>query len=623
MFSGYRNWKSDTEWDTDVPYSFLADTLDKVSSESKRLLMIEYTTNAMRSILHKCPDQLFYFICLITNTIAAPYEGLELGIGDAVIIRTICDTYGKTPEKIKIDVRTTGDLGLVAAAYSGTQKTFTKPKPLTVENVYGSFRTIATLSGKDCIASKRHIIQKMLMAANRKETVYIIRALQGKMRTGMADLTILTAIAYAFVMSEPGMIFDTKISKKLEKAVAHVRQAFCELPDYGKLCQNLIEGGTHNLDRCFLTVGIPVKPMLAKPTNGIKEVLDRMQSTGEFTCDYKYDGERAQIHMFSDGTVKVFSRNMEDMTSKYPDIASTMEEVNPEHKTVIIDCEAVAVDSNGEILPFQILSTRKRKDATTDNIKVQVCVFAFDLLYYDDQSLIKKNLYERRNLLHTSFTPLKCKFEYAKSADPKNEDEISDMLNDAILAKTEGLMVKSLYKNASYEPSKRSLSWLKLKKDYLQGLCDTVDTIVIGGYYGKGKRTGTFGAYLVSCYSPEHDEYQTLCKVGTGFSDEDLIQLSDKCNKLIVDEKPENYDVNMHPGNVPDVWFSPSIIFEIKGADLSISPVHTAGTGLVHQTNGIALRFPRFLRVRSDKCVSDISTDKDIHGLYVSQANVA
>lgn len=169
---------------------------------------------------------------------------------------------------------------------------------------------------------------------------------------------------------------------------------------------------------------------------------------------------------------------------------------------------------------------------------------------------------------------------------------IEAFMQEACVAQCEGLMVKTLVDNATYDPSKRSLNWLKLKKDYINGMgvCDSVDLVVMGGYYGRGKRTNVYGAYLVACYDSESDEYQSVCKVGTGFKDEDLTRLTETMKEFIVanHRKPSNY--NADDTLVPDDWFEPHAVWELQAADLSKSSVHRGAVGRLEAGRGIGLR---------------------------------
>jgi DNA ligase-1 len=375
---------------------------------------------------------------------------------------------------------------------------------------------------------------------------------------------------------------------------------------------------------CTLTTGIPVAPMLAKPTKSIQEVLKRLNGL-KFTCEYKYDGERAQVHLLEDGTTRVFSRNLLDTSEKYPEVPVFVKEACTNVQSFVLDAEVVAFNNKtGQLVPFQILSTRKKTIESGETAKVQVIVQAFDLMYLNGESLLNCTLAHRRKLMHEHFKAVPGKFQFAQSVDHEENGDtaiLEDFLEAAVKGQCEGLMVKTLEINAIYEPSRRSLNWLKLKKDYLQGLGDSVDLVPLGAYHGRGKRTGVYGAYLLACYDPDTEEFQSVCKIGTGFSDEDLKTLSDNLNKHIIPNKTSQYSVSDQLEC--DVWFDAVQVWEVKAADLSQSSTHRGAKGKTgEEGRGIGLRFPRFERLRDDKSVEQATSSDQILEMYYAQDTI-
>jgi DNA ligase 1 len=259
---------------------------------------------------------------------------------------------------------------------------------------------------------------------------------------------------------------------------------------------------------------------------------------------------------------------------------------------------------------------------------VKICLFAFDLLYLNGHPLLKETLERRRQLLHENFGEIEGSFQFAKHINETTTEEIQAFLEEAIQSRPhlmsniadscEGLMVKTLREESSYEPSRRSRNWLKIKKDYLQSTGDSLDLVVIGGYSGRGKRTGVYGGYLLACYDQASEEFQAICKIGTGFSEADLEAFAGSLREhIIVGPKPY---YRVKEGVKPDVWFSPIRVWEVKAADFSLSPIYSAGHGMVDGgEKGISLRFPRFIRVREDKRPEDATSAEQIAELYRMQ----
>ncbi|XP_042905929.1 DNA ligase 1 isoform X2 [Parasteatoda tepidariorum] len=617
-----------------VPYLALAKTLEFIENTSARLKIVEILANYFRSVIVLTPDDLLQSVYLCLNRIAPEYEGIELGVGDMVLMKAVAQATGRTLDKIRAEVKEKGDLGLVAESSRGNQKVMFAPPKLTVASVFSKFKEIAKMSGNAAMAKKTDKIQTLFVACRDCEAKYIIRSLSGKLRIGLAEQSVLAALGRAVVLTPPGQTYppdkiDTssgmsseKFKKLQDEKTLILKTTYCECPNYDLMIPVLLKEGIDRLsEHCQLSPGCPLKPMLAHPTTGIDEVLQRFVNN-DFTCEFKYDGERAQIHRTDKGEVKIFSRNQEDNTSKYPDIIARISKaLKDTTKSFILDTEAVAWDHEmKQILPFQILSTRKKKDAAKSEIVVQVCVMAFDLLYLNGESLVKKPLKERRELLHSSFDEVPNEFMFVTYKDGNSAETMQEFLDESIKGNCEGLMVKALKVDASYEIAKRSHNWLKLKKDYLNGVGDTLDLVVIGGYHGKGKRTGTYGGFLLACYDNDNEEFQSICKLGTGFK-EDELEAHTKFLKNHVISAPKSYYRFDHSLE-PDEWFEPEQIWEVKCADLSISPIHKAAIGIVDPEKGISLRFPRFLKIRDDKKVEEATNSSQIAEMYRRQDQV-
>ncbi|KAH7664696.1 DNA ligase ATP-dependent protein [Dioscorea alata] len=602
-----------------VPFLFLARALDLISNESGRIAITDIICNVFRTVIATTPGNLLPTVYLSANKIAPPHEGIELGIGDASIVRALAEAYGRKEEHVKKQLKELGDLGLVAKASRSSQMTMRKPQPLTIARVFDTFRAIAKESGKDSQDKKRTHIKGLLVAATDCEPQYIIRLLQSKMRIGLAEKTVLVALGQAAVYAEKPKVASEQVQSSFEEAGKIIKQVYSVLPVYDKIVPSLLHVGVWKLQEvCDFSLSVPVGPMLAKPTKAVSEILDKFQGM-EFTCEYKYDGERAQIHCMEDGSVEIYSRNAERNTGKYPDVVNYVSRFKkPSVKSFVLDCEIVAYDREKmKILPFQVLSTRARKGVILSDIKVAVCTYAFDILYMDGQPLLKEQLKVRREHLYRSFKEVPGEFQFATAITSNDLEEIQKFLETAVNSSCEGLIIKTMDKDATYEPSKRSNNWLKLKKDYMDSIGDSLDLVPIAAFHGRGKRTGVYGSFLLACYDEQNEEYQSICSIGTGFSESQLEECSKSLrNKVIPKPKPYyRYADTMNP----DVWFEPAEVWEVKAADLSISPVHRAASGIVDPNKGISLRFPRLQRVRDDKAPDQATTSEQVAEMYRAQ----
>lgn len=657
----YPDWKAGTP----VPYAALCTTFSKIERTTKRLEIVAHCSLFLQQVLRLTPDDLLPTVLLMIGKLAADYAGVELGIGESLIMKAIGETTGRSLKIIKEDQQKIGDLGLVAAKSRGNQPTMFKPKPLTVRSVHEGLMKIAVVEGSGSQGRKVDAIKKLLASADvslpkgkavdinedkggPSESKFIIRALEGKMRLGLAEKSMQVALAHAMVYnSASGDGRKVPSSEELKKGEETFKAVYNELPSYEVIVPALLENGIWKLRESLkLRPGVPLKPMLAKPTKSLGEVLDRFEGK-DFTCEYKYDGERAQIHFVSHdsdldfattiaptagksdrGVSNIFSRNSEDLSKKYPDILNKLPTwIKKGTASFVLDCETVAWDiEKKHVLPFQQLMTRKKKDVKAEDVKVKVCVFAFDILYLDGEALVNKPFRERRELMYSAFEEVEGEFAFAKYGNTKEIDEIQTLLDESIEASCEGLMVKMLDGVEShYEPSRRSQNWLKVKKDYLAGAGDSLDLVVLGAYYGKGKRTNWYGAFTLACYNTSTEKYETVCNIGTGFSEALLAELHETLSPLTIDRPKPFYDHSTGKNDQPDVWFEPKFVWEVKTADLTLSPRYRAassefGGDGVHK--GVSLRFPRFIRVRDDKKPDSATSSRQVAEMYRKQESV-
>uniref|UniRef100_A0A1I8MKT4 DNA ligase n=1 Tax=Musca domestica TaxID=7370 RepID=A0A1I8MKT4_MUSDO len=605
-----------------IPYLALTRTFQLIEETRGRLKMVEILGNFFSSVIVTNPDDLLASIYLSINQLAPAYEGLELGVAETTLMKIICDTTGRKMDFIKSQTHITGDLGIVAEQSRMAQRMMFKPAPLTISGVFKKLKDIANAPGKNKVTP----IKDIFIACRGSEARFFIRSLIGKLRIGIAEQSLINAVATGIVkskyMDKMKKMGEEKLKSEIDEVTLILKTTYCQCPNYDKIIPTLLEHGIDEIEeRCPMLPGVPIKPMLAQPTKGVSEVLERFDGL-TITCEFKYDGERAQIHCDENGVISIFSRNQENNTTKYPDIICRIGEFSKSGvKSYIIDSEIVAWDVEQKmILPFQVLTTRKRKNVDVGEIKVQVCVYAFDLLYLNGEPLVTKPFADRRKLMKENFNETEGMWHFAHAMDTSDVDEVQAFLEESIKGNCEGLMVKTLQKDATYEIARRSRNWLKLKKDYLAGCGDSLDLVVIGGYRGKGKRTGSYGGFLLACYDDENEEYQSICKIGTGFSDESLQTHAEFFKNHVVPTK-KSY-IACDSSLEPDDWFEPVQVWEVKCADLSISPIHKAAIGIADPEKGISLRFPRFIRIRDDKTPEMATTGREVAYMYNSQDQI-
>ena len=578
-----------------MKFSVLSDSLEKMEKTSKRLEL----TGILVELLKKTPNEIIAkVIYLIQGKLKPNFEGVELGIAEKLVIRAISKSAGVTIKKIEDDYNDGGDLGITVSNIlkQKTQTTFST-ETITLERVYETLLKISTLQGKGSQDMKIKYISSLLNDATPEESKFILKILLGTMRLGVAENTVMDALAIAFT--------NSKENREL------VENAYNVSSDLGKVSEVLAQDGFDGLLKFNVSLFSPIRPMLADRVKSEEEAVKRIEN--EFAAEYKLDGERVQIHI-QDDKVILFSRSLENITNYYPDIVEKISDtINADDG--IFEAEIVAINANtGTFLPFQELMHRRRKHKLDQAItNYPITVNFFDILYHNGKELLNYSYNERRKNLEGVIK----ENEFAKlipMSIVNNTTDISDVLENSINSGCEGLMLKVL--NANYRAGSRGSNWLKLKREYQNELGDSLDLVVVGAFFGRGRRTGKYGTLLLSTYDSENDSFPTICKVGTGFTDENLDQLFQiLSNKVILKKNPR-----VESSIESDIWFEPELVLEVVASEITLSPIHKTGLNLIRKDTGFALRFPKFTgKIRTEKLAEDASCPEEVSALYKNQ----
>jgi len=581
-----------------MEFSIIAEIFEKMEKTSKRTEL----TEILVELLQKTPKKIIPIIVYLLQGVIRPnFEGVELGIAEKLAIRAISKSSGLPIKKIEDSYRDNGDLGITASNILKlkTQTTFTAEK-ITVERVYETLFKIAKLEGKGSQDLKIKYISSLLNDATPLEAKFVLKILLSTLRLGIAENTVMDALAIAFT------------GKKENKE--QIENAYNVSSDLGKVSLIVATNGIDEIKKFKISLFSPIRPMLADRAKSEQEVIKKMPEL--FAAEYKLDGERVQIHIQADKIV-LFSRRLENITQYYPDIVENVRKSLGIHEGVF-EAEIVPINENtGEFLPFQELMHRRRKYNLDKAVsQYPITVNFFDVLYFDKKDCLNLEYSERRKILERvvnedNFSKL-IPMRFIKS-----ENEIVDFLENSINAGCEGLMLKT--PNAPYRAGTRGSNWLKLKREYRNELGDSLDLIVIGAYFGRGRMTGLYGTLLLGTFNPEMNNFPSICKVGTGFTDESLDQLYQILSNKVTLKKNSKIVSEMEA----DVWFEPELVLEIVASEITLSPIHKTGMDLIRKNSGFALRFPKFTgKIRYEKTVEDASTDEEVLALYKKQSKI-
>jgi DNA ligase-1 len=575
------------------------------SDVSKKFMEMETTTKRLEltsilgSLLSDSNGDLKELVYLIQGKLAPDYEGIEFGISAKLIVKSLAVASGQSEEEVNKIFIKNGDLGTTAAELRENVKQAPLiSEELTLHYVYTKLLELANSSGHGSVKGKTDIYSDLFMNSKPDDIKYITRIIMGKLRLGVADSTILDSLVNAFSEKKYADIIDT---------------AYNFHPDIGLIATLLQKNDIKTIENTGPEPLIPFKVMLAERLKSIDDIREKMNHMAAY--EYKYDGLRTELHKKGD-KIKIFSRGLEETTENFPDIVSNFKK-NFNFDSIIIDGESVPYNpETGELFPFQMVSKRRGRKYQLDekSLEIPLVMFIFDILELNGRSLVNTPYQERRRILEENFKDNEY-FRLATRLVSDDSEEINKFFEKSIEDGCEGVVAKNTSIESVYRAGARGWLWIKFKRDYQKELADSMDLVVIGGFNGHGRRAGAYGALLMASYNEETQEFESFTKLGTGFTDDVLFSLPKMFSELKEDHKPAMVNSKM----IPDVWFYPEIVMEIQGAEITVSPIHTCAYGKIEKDSGLALRFPRLVKIRDDKKADDATTTNEIIELYKMQ----
>jgi DNA ligase-1 len=576
----------------------LAETFEQVEATTKRLEM----TSLLVELVKATPKgELGRVVNLLQGKLYPDYVGVELGVAEKLLTKAIAEVTGKSEVFVEADYKKKGDLGLsVEQLLAKKSQSTLSQQTLTVKSVYETFEKIAKASGSGSVEIKiRHLIS-LLSNACPLEGRFIARIAIGNLRLGVADMTLLDALAIAFGGGKAARV--------------PLERAYNLSSDLSYVADVVAQEGLDGINKFKISLGRPIRAMLCERLPSAKEILEKLG--GEAAAEYKYDGLRMQAHIAKD-TVHIFSRRLENITDQFPDVVNNLRE-SIKADEAIVEGECVAVDpQTGDMLPFQVISQRRGRKYNIGKMSedVPITVFLFDLLYVDGRDMTSAPYLQRRNTLIQVTQPA-LHVTVSEQFLIRDTESMETLMNQAVASGCEGLVVKSIRDDSIYQAGSRGWLWIKYKRSYKAEVQDTVDLVPVGAFAGRGRRAGGYGALLMAVYNEREDTFETLCKLGSGFTDEDLADLPQMMTAQVTKKSHPRVKSLMEP----DVWLIPTIVLEVAADEITLSPLHTCARGAIRPGSGLALRFPRFTgKWREDKSPQDATTTQEILEMYQRQ----
>ncbi len=593
-------WATKTGSET-LLYETLAKAYDEVETTGGSLEKIRLFSELLQNA---DPTEVYQIVALTIGKLHPDWKSQpEIGVAEKMAIQVVAAAASVRDSDVQDSLRKTGDIGSTAESLlqKSAQATLFS-QDLTVSVVYDTLDQAAKASGSGSNKIKVSKLVGLLTDAKPIEARYILRTVTGSLRLGLGHMGLIDSLASAFTEDK-----DTRND---------IEAAFNVCSDLGEVASILAKKGIEAVRAIRTNVGIPIRMMAAKKLSSPEEIIEK--AGGKVLVENKYDGERVQVHKI-DNEVILYSRRQEVITAQYPDVVKLVRD-HIKTKTCVMEGECVAIDpSTGKMRPFQELMRRRRKtDIEATQAEVPIAIFFFDILFVDGKDVTSLPMLKRRELMEKIVeTTDRVNLTVAEITD--NPERLQVIFEEAIGSGHEGVIAKATHKDSTYQAGARSWLWIKLKASYTEGLSDSADLVIVGAVHGRGKRTGLYGAILASAYDIDSDTYPTVCKIGTGFTDDMLAEFKERLDKHKLEQK--------HPKVISDidadVWFEPIEVIEVLGDEITLSPTHPAGRKVL-KDGGLAIRFPRFTgRWRDDKDPTQATSVDDLVEAFERQRRIS
>ncbi|HXG95076.1 MAG TPA: ATP-dependent DNA ligase [Blastocatellia bacterium] len=539
-----------------MKFSKLAQAYDKISKASGDAGKVPILADLFKRADDKTLEALAHFTL---GEAVSPQLSDRLGIGPGAIRDALAKISGDDPSEIEGRVKESGDMGEVAAEIvNGTDK-------LEVAELWKRINRVVERN-----EDRKQLVEHIFKNTTSAGAKYFARMVLNQMRIGVGEGTMERAIARAFKVDADS-----------------VQRLYAMTNDIG-IAAREAKKGERALARANPILFQPYQFMNAQRVENAEEIFETFKDK-QIIFDIKYDGVRLQIHIKSGrgGEIKLFSRRLNDDTASMPDVVEALKR-SWKGKDAIIEGEAVAFDKSlKKKLPFQAVLMRRGRESEIEAKakEIPLVLFVFDLLYDNGASLMDVPQRERRERLKKLFRETD-RVRMTESIESNRAEDEERFFKRALKEKQEGLMAKD--PAAIYEPGKRTDHWLKLKPAF-----ETLDVVVVGGIWGSGRRRGLLSSLVIAVR--DKGEFKTVGKVGTGFSEEMLKELTAKLKSKIIATR------GLH------VEIEPSMVIEVDFQGIQKTPRYSSG---------YALRIPRFKRERVDKSVREADTLERLVRLY-------